>query len=176
MLTEPPSSGSKKADTQSPVLAALTSAYHLMQQRIISQPKDMMGILLYGTEASKFPDEVENSRGGLSYPGCYLFTDLDVPEAEDVKALKRLVEDDSSEARETSCFAPTRSSPRKHQTSHHAGYSSSRTMITLTLRKKLYARLLLYVPKIYMISVWCSSSSPSRPPPMSSTENSSTTT
>lgn len=100
MLREPPSSASKKADTQSPVLAALTTAYHLMQQRIISQPKDMMGILLYGTEASKFPDEDENSRGGLSYPGCYLFTDLSIPEAEDVKALKKLVEDDSSEARE----------------------------------------------------------------------------
>ena len=99
MLKEPTPSGSKKADTQSPVLAALTSAYHLMQQRIISQPKDMMGILLYGTEASKFPDERENSRGSLSYPGCYLFTDLDVPEAEDVKALRRLVEDGSSEAR-----------------------------------------------------------------------------
>jgi ATP-dependent DNA helicase 2 subunit 1 len=100
MLTTPPPSGSKKADTQSPVLATLTSAYHLMQQRIISQPKDMMGILLYGTEASKFYDEGEKSRGSLSYPGCYLFTDLDVPEAEDVRALKRLVEDDSSEARD----------------------------------------------------------------------------
>jgi ATP-dependent DNA helicase 2 subunit 1 len=100
MLTEPPPSGSKKADTQSPVLAALTSAYHLMQQRIISQPKDMMGILLYGTETSKFYDEGEKSRGSLSYPRCYLLIDLDVPEAEDVKALKKLVEDESPEARE----------------------------------------------------------------------------
>lgn len=70
-----------------------------MQQRIISDPKAMMGILLYGTEASKFQDEEENSRGGLLYPGCYLLTDMNVPEAEDVKALKRLVEDDSSEER-----------------------------------------------------------------------------
>lgn len=99
MLAEPPLSESKKADRQSPVLAALTSAYHLMQQRIISQPKDMMGILLYGTEASNFYDEGEKSRGSLSYPGCYLLTDLDVPAAETVRALKRLVEDDSSEAR-----------------------------------------------------------------------------
>ena len=100
MLREPPSAGSKKADSLSPVLAALTSAYHLMQQRIISQPKDMMGILLYGTEVSKFPEEGEHSRGGLSYPGCYLFTDLDIPEAETVKTLKKLVEDNSSESRE----------------------------------------------------------------------------
>lgn len=100
MLTNPQSSGSKKADTQSPVLAALKSAYHLMQQRIISQPRDMIGILLYGTAASKFYEEEENSRGGLSHPGCYLFMDLGVPEAEDVKALKRLVEDNSPEAGE----------------------------------------------------------------------------
>ena len=99
MLAEPQPSESKRADRQSPVLAALTSAYHLMQQRIISQPKDMMGVLLYGTEASKFYDEGKSSRGSLSYPGCYLLIDLDVPEADTVRALKRLVEDDSPEAR-----------------------------------------------------------------------------
>ena len=86
MLREPPPSASKKADTQSPVLAALTTAYHLMQQRIISQPKDMMGVLLYGTEASKFYDEGKSSRGSLSYPGCYLLIDLDVPEADTATA------------------------------------------------------------------------------------------
>lgn len=65
-----------------------------MQQRIISNPKDMLGVLLYGTEASKFYDEDENSRGDLSYPHCYLFTDLDVPAADDVKRLRALVEDE----------------------------------------------------------------------------------
>lgn len=65
-----------------------------MQQRIISNPKDMMGVLLFGTEASKFYDEDENSRGGLSYPHCYLFTDLDVPDANDVKMLRALAEDE----------------------------------------------------------------------------------
>jgi ATP-dependent DNA helicase 2 subunit 1 len=69
-----------------------------MQQRIISDPRAMMGILLYGTEASKFYDEDGNPRGGLSYPHCYLLTDLDVPEAEDVKTLKKLVEDESAGA------------------------------------------------------------------------------
>lgn len=96
MLAAPPPSSSKNADTLSPAIAALKCAYHLMQQRIISDPKAMMGILLYGTEASKFYGEDPDSKGGLSYPHCYLLTDLDVPEAEDVKTLKRLVEDESA--------------------------------------------------------------------------------
>ncbi len=96
MLAVTPLSSSRTADTLSPALAALKCAYALMQQRIISDPKAMMGIVLYGTEASKFYSEDGNSRGGLSYPHCYLLTDLDVPEAEDVKTLKRLVEDDST--------------------------------------------------------------------------------
>jgi len=96
MVKTPPRS--KTAEATSPLLAALQCAYHLMQQRIISSPKDLMGILLYGTEASKFYDEDENLRGGWSFPHCYLLTDLDVPEAEDVKALKRLVSGDSPDA------------------------------------------------------------------------------
>ncbi|OCT50718.1 ATP-dependent DNA helicase II subunit 1 [Cladophialophora carrionii] len=92
------SSGSKKSDTTSPLLAALKAAYHLMQQRIIATPKDLMGILLYGTEATKFYDEDENSKSGYSFPNCYLLTDLDVPEAEDVKALKELVEAEHPES------------------------------------------------------------------------------
>ena len=54
--------GSKKSDTGSPLLAALKCAYHLMQQRIISTPKDLMGILLYGTETSKFYEEDEDQQ------------------------------------------------------------------------------------------------------------------
>ncbi|PGH29589.1 ATP-dependent DNA helicase II subunit 1 [[Emmonsia] crescens] len=94
MLTPPPDTGSKRADKESPATAALKCAYHLMQQRIISNPKDMIGILLYGTEESKFYDEDESGRGNLSYPHCYLFTDLDVPAAEDVKKLRALVHDE----------------------------------------------------------------------------------
>src|SRR5271156_6430882 len=100
MLKTPPASDSKKADANSPLLAALKCAYYIMQQRIISNPKDLMGILLYGTEATKFCGESEDFRGGYSFPHCYLLTDLNVPEAEDVKALKRLVENDSGTDRD----------------------------------------------------------------------------
>ncbi|KAH6635353.1 SPOC like C-terminal domain-containing protein [Chaetomium sp. MPI-SDFR-AT-0129] len=93
MLEQPPSTGSKKADKDSAVSAALKCAYQFMQQRIIAQPKDMMGILLFGTEKSRFRDET-GGRSGSGYPHCYLFTDLDVPAAEDVKSLKALVEED----------------------------------------------------------------------------------
>lgn len=93
MLTEPPESNSRKADRDTPTAAALKCAYSLMQQRIISNPNDMMGILLFGTTKSRFQDEDENSRG-LAYPHCYLLTDLDVPSAADVKRLRNLVEDE----------------------------------------------------------------------------------
>lgn len=67
-----------------------------MQQRIISNPRDMMGILLFGTEKSKYQDE-DDDRGVSVYPHCYLFTDLDIPAAEDVKALQSLVEGEENE-------------------------------------------------------------------------------
>lgn len=102
------SSDSKKGDSSSPLLAALKSAYHLMQQRIISTPKDLMGILLYGTEGTKFYDEDEDSKGGYSFPHCYLLTDLDVPEADDVKALKELVEAEDPESNKL--FRPSKES------------------------------------------------------------------
>ncbi|KAF7128743.1 hypothetical protein CNMCM5793_003594 [Aspergillus hiratsukae] len=92
MLTPRPSSDTKRRAEESPTTAALKCAYHLMQQRIISNPRDMIGVLLYGTQASKFYDEDENSRGDLSYPHCYLFTDLDVPSAREVKELRALAE------------------------------------------------------------------------------------
>ena len=96
MLRAPPPSDSKKADRDNHVQAALKCAYHLMEQRIISNPKDMMGILLFGTEKSKFQED-ENGRGGLGYPHCYLFTDLDIPSADEVRSLKTLVEDGEDE-------------------------------------------------------------------------------
>lgn len=99
MLAPPPKSDSKKADTDSATAAALKCAYQIMQQRIISNPKDMMGVLLFGTEQSKFQDEDPNSRGGLAYPHCYLFTDLDVPDASDVQALKNMTEDEEEASR-----------------------------------------------------------------------------
>ncbi|KAI9676152.1 MAG: ATP-dependent DNA helicase II subunit 1 [Caeruleum heppii] len=95
MLQPPPPSESKKATIETPASAALKCAYQLMQQRIISSPNDMMGILLFGTEKAKSQDEEDHSRGGLSYPHCYLLMDLNVPAASDVKTLKSVVEDDA---------------------------------------------------------------------------------
>lgn len=94
MLTPRSSSDPKKPVKESPATAALKCAYHLMQQRIISNPRDMIGVLLFGTQESKFYNEDENSRGDLSYPHCYLFTDLDVPSAHEVKELRALAEDE----------------------------------------------------------------------------------
>jgi ATP-dependent DNA helicase 2 subunit 1 len=94
MLKPPPPSDSKNADADSPTAAALKCAYQIMQQRIISTPKDKMGVLLFNTEQSKFQEDDANSRGSLSYPHCYLLNDLDIPSAEDVKALKSVVEDE----------------------------------------------------------------------------------
>lgn len=94
MLKPPPPSDSKKADTDSPTAAALKCAYQIMQQRIISTPKDMMGVLLFNTEQSKFQEDGASTRGSLAYPHCYLLNDLDIPSAEDVKALKNIIENE----------------------------------------------------------------------------------
>lgn len=92
MLEQPAKGRSKKGDTDSPATAALKCAYQIMQQRIIATPNDMMGILLFGTEQSKFRED-EDGSGSARYPHCYLFMDLDIPIAEDVKRLKNLVEE-----------------------------------------------------------------------------------
>ncbi|CZT25632.1 related to ATP-dependent DNA helicase II subunit 1 [Ramularia collo-cygni] len=100
MLTSPTESDPKKPETAlSPTVAALKCAYALMQQRIISNPSDMMGILLFGTEKSKFQDDDgESSNAGKQYPHCYLLTDLDVPAASDVKLVRDIVEDEEEAA------------------------------------------------------------------------------
>ena len=94
MLEPRPSNDPKKPQKVSPASAALKCAYHLMQQRIISNPRDMIGVLLYNTQLSKFYDEDGASRSDLSYPNCYLFTDLDIPSASEVKQLRALAEDE----------------------------------------------------------------------------------
>ena len=106
MLTKPPSSSSdsKGSTGDSPALAALKCAYQLMQQRIISNPRDMIGILLFGTAKSKFEGESDDQDSdkkheggsGLLYPHCYLLTDLDVPAAIDVRKVRSLVEDEET--------------------------------------------------------------------------------
>lgn len=87
MLKAPTDSESK--DKDSAVMAALKSASMMMQQRIISQPKDMMGIMFFGTEKSRFRD---NNGSSSQYPNCYLHTDLNIPSAEVVKELKDLAD------------------------------------------------------------------------------------
>lgn len=88
---------SSKSEPTSPLLAALKCAYHILQQRIISAPRDLMGIVLYGTKLSKFYGEDESTRGGWSFPHCYILMDLNIPDAEEVKTLKSLVEDEENE-------------------------------------------------------------------------------
>lgn len=88
MLKRPADPSAK--DRDSAVMAALKAASTMMQQRIISHPKDMMGLLLFGTEKTRFRD---NKGSSFQYPNCYLHTDLDIPSAEVVKALKNLAED-----------------------------------------------------------------------------------
>ncbi|CAG8112799.1 unnamed protein product [Penicillium salamii] len=90
MLKPRSSPDARKYNDESPASAALKCAYHLVQQRIISNPRDMIGVMLYGTDSSKFYDEDES--GDLSYPHCYLYTDLDVPSAEEVKHLRCLAD------------------------------------------------------------------------------------
>ncbi|KAI9712110.1 MAG: ATP-dependent DNA helicase II subunit 1 [Bogoriella megaspora] len=99
MLKKPPPSDSKNADRDSPTSAALKCAYSLMQQRIISNPNDMMGVLLFGTKESRFQGEDVNSRGGLAYPNIYLLADLDLPDVPEIKRLKALVEDEDEAKR-----------------------------------------------------------------------------
>ncbi|KAI1368621.1 hypothetical protein F5Y08DRAFT_325903 [Xylaria arbuscula] len=87
MLQTPPKSEDKKASQDSAALTALKCAYQVMQQRIISNPKDMIAIILFGTKETKATDiKLPDSH-------CYLLTDLEVPAADDVKALRGLVEE-----------------------------------------------------------------------------------
>ena len=58
----------------------------------------MMGVLLYGTQETKFQED-DHYGGGLSYPHCYLLNDLDIPSADDVKALRSLIEDEEASKR-----------------------------------------------------------------------------
>jgi ATP-dependent DNA helicase 2 subunit 1 len=88
MLERPPKSEDKKAERDSPTSAALKCAYQLMQQRIISNPNDMMGILLFGTEKTDMKD------GDNTFQHCYLLSDLDVPSAQDVKRLRDMVQNE----------------------------------------------------------------------------------
>jgi ATP-dependent DNA helicase 2 subunit 1 len=80
--------GKKSRKAASTVRTALEVAYSVLQSRIISSPNDMMGILLFGTEETKFQGETASSSG---FAHCYLLMDLDIPDAEGIKNLKDLL-------------------------------------------------------------------------------------
>ncbi|KAI5849437.1 SPOC like C-terminal domain-containing protein [Morchella snyderi] len=77
---------SKKTTPTSAVLTALQCAYSVLQSRIISNPADMIGILLFGTATTRFTTD-------SGYQHCYLLLDLDIPDATGIRELKNLISD-----------------------------------------------------------------------------------
>ncbi|KAF8246426.1 protein Ku70 [Wilcoxina mikolae CBS 423.85] len=88
MLLKHESEDPKKSPDTSAARTALQCAYSILQERIIASPNDMMGILLFGTQSTRF------TGGGFDH--CYLLMDLDVPDAASIKELKNLLEDDEA--------------------------------------------------------------------------------
>ena len=83
MLAEHQPASLKERPT-SAIRTALECAYSVLQARIIATPHDIMGILFFGTEESNYN----------GFDNCYLQMDLDVPDADSIKDLKRLLEDE----------------------------------------------------------------------------------
>jgi hypothetical protein len=162
MLTAPSEFNEKKPDTAlSPTLAALKCAYALMQQRIISNPNDMMGILLFGTEKSRFQDGGDGEGPGLQYPHCYLLTDLDVPAAANDKTYCRPA---TTRSAWPTCYsAQIRSSPPRLPISHQDVSSSSltTTILTVPTRPRTHANLPSFEPRTFTILASQSSCFPS---------------
>ncbi|KAK6354922.1 ATP-dependent DNA helicase II subunit 1 [Orbilia brochopaga] len=83
--------GGKKKKNKKPrysnAESALRCAEAVLKNRIISNPSDMMGILLFGTEQTKYADGNTSS-----YPNCFLLMDLDIPDAAGIKELKYLLD------------------------------------------------------------------------------------
>jgi ATP-dependent DNA helicase 2 subunit 1 len=96
-MLQPPSV-KKNDDRDSATMAALKCAYRLMQQRIISNPTDMMGVLLFGTEQTRMGED-DDGNASMPFPHCYVLTQLDVPAAADVKCLRDLVQDEQEAAK-----------------------------------------------------------------------------
>src|SRR5437588_308375 len=86
MDLDEPKKKKKSGPIESHAVMALRCAFQVLEKRIISNPNDMMGILLFGTEKTKFYD------GSNSFPNCYLLMDLDVPAASNIKDLRNLLE------------------------------------------------------------------------------------
>lgn len=69
-----------------PLRRALVAAYHVAQERIISNPNDAIGVMLFGTEHSDDPLN----------PGCSMLIDLDIPDVKGMKHLKEVLEYEDS--------------------------------------------------------------------------------
>ncbi|CCG80791.1 putative DSB repair complex subunit Ku70 [Taphrina deformans PYCC 5710] len=76
----------KKGD--STVQHALECAYRFLTYKIIANPNDMVGILLYGTENTSCPE----SYGYTSCANVYALVDLDCPDAPSMRQLKEVLD------------------------------------------------------------------------------------
>ena len=95
MLSPSPASDGKSSGNDSPLAASLKCAYELMTLRIISNPNDMMGVLLHGVDRNQIT-HIETESTPQEVDACAhdcLLIDLCVPSARDVKKLKDISED-----------------------------------------------------------------------------------
>ena len=95
MLSPSPASDGKSGGDDSPLAASLKCAYELMTLRIISNPNDMMGVLLHGVDSDQITN-VETESTPQESDACAhdcLLIDLCIPSARDVKKLKDISED-----------------------------------------------------------------------------------
>lgn len=69
---------------------ALECAYRFLTYKIIANPNDMVGILLYGTETTQCPE----AYGYTACKNVTLLVDMDCPDAPKMKMLKEILEDD----------------------------------------------------------------------------------
>ena len=95
MLVPQSASEDKGGEGDSALSASLKCAYELMTLRIISNPNDLMGVLLHGVEQSSIPQDesVHTPQDVDICPHDHLLVDLSVPSATDVKRLKDFFED-----------------------------------------------------------------------------------
>ncbi|KAK9357865.1 SPOC like C-terminal domain-containing protein [Lipomyces starkeyi] len=98
LATINPAEADDGTEPTSAARVALESAYMMLQQRIISQPSDAFGILLFGTKDQTDP----------AYESCLMLMDLAVPESSEIKYIKEILEDDE---KFDSVFTPSDTPP-----------------------------------------------------------------
>lgn len=76
---------------QNSVKHALDCAYRFLTYKIIANPNDMVGILLYGTETTQCPD----TYGYTACKNVFLLVDMDCPDAPKMRELRDILHDDS---------------------------------------------------------------------------------